>query len=282
MILLTGATGLTGAHVAQALAEKNVPLRALVRDPAKAQALADLGIELAQGDLADAASIRRALEGVDKAFLLMANVEEQLECEKRFIDCAKAAGVSHLVKLSAIEADASHSNLLKIYHGMSEDHLKASGLGYTILRGNVFMQYMLYFKPVIEATGAFYVPRADAKMAMVDVRDIASAAAHVLTEDGHLGKTYTLTGPQVITFGDVAAAFSEAMGEDVGCVQIPEEAYKEALLKAGQNDWTATAVAEEFVLLGDGSADERTGDIEAITGKAPTSFKQMLAAALGS
>lgn len=282
MILLTGATGLTGTHVAKALAEKTVPLRALVRDPAKAQALADLGIELVQGDLSDAASIKRALDGVDKAFLLMANVEEQLECEKRFIDCAKAAGVSQLVKLSAIEADASHSNLLKIYHGASEDYLKASGVGYTILRGNVFMQYMLYFKPVIEATGAFYVPRADAKMAMVDVRDIAQVAAQVLTQDGHQGKTYTLTGPEVITFGDVAAAFSEAMGKDVGCVQIPEDAYKDALVNAGQNEWTATAVAEEFVLLGDGSADELTGDVEAITGKAPRSFKQVLATELAS
>lgn len=277
MILLTGATGLTGRHVAEALARTGVPLRALVRDPGKAQALADLGIELAQGDLTDDASVARAFEGVDKAFLLMANVKDQLDCEKRFIDAAKAAQVSQLVKLSAIEADAGHSNLLKIYHGTAEDYLKASGLGYTILRGNVFMQYMLYFKPVIEATGAFYVPRADAKMAMVDVRDIASVAAHVLTQEGHLGKTYTLAGPEILTFHDVAAAFSEAMGRDVGCVEIPEAAYKDALVKAGQNEWTATAVAEEFVLLGDGSADDLTGDVEAITGKAPTSFRDVLA-----
>lgn len=277
MILLTGATGLAGGHVAKALVRKGVPLRALVRDLGKAQALADLGIDLVEGDLGDSASLARAFQGVDKAFLLMANVEEQLDYETRYIDAAKAAGVSHLVKLSAIEAGAGHANLLKQYHGGSEDYLKASGLGYTILRGNVFMQYMLYFKPVIEATGAFYVPRANARMAMVDVRDIADVAAQVLTQDGHLGKTYTLTGPDTLTFGDVATAFSSLMGREVGCVEIPAEAYKEALLKTGQSDWTATAVTEEFVLMGDGGADNLTGDVAAVTGHAPRTFTQMLA-----
>lgn len=281
MILLTGATGLTGKHVAQALSAKGAKLRALVRDPAKAGDLAAMGVELVQGDLSDAASLIEAFKGVDKAFLLMGNVEEQLACEKRFIDAAKAAGISQLVKLSAIEADANHSNLLKQYHGGSEDHLIASGVPYTILRGNVFMQYMLYFKPVIDQTGAFYVPRDDAKMAMVDVRDIADVAAAALTEPGHLGKIYTLTGSEILTFGDVAAAFSKVLGKEVGCVQIPAEAYKEALLGTGQSDWTATAVTEEFVLMGDGGADVVTGDIKTITGKEPRTFQAMIAEALG-
>lgn len=281
MILLTGATGLTGKHVAQALVAKGARVRALVRDIEKAEDLAVMGIELVQGDLSDAASLTKAFDGAEKAFLLMANVEEQLACEKRFIDAAKAAGVKQLVKLSAIEADAGHSNLLKQYHGGAEDHLIASGVDYTILRGNVFMQYMLYFKPVIDATGAFYVPRDDAKMAMVDVRDIADVAATVLTEPGHLGKIYTLTGSQVLTFGDVAAAFSQVLGKDAGCVQISAEAYKDALMNTGQNDWTATAVTEEFVLMGDGGADVVTGDIKAITGNEPRTFKQMITEALG-
>lgn len=276
MILLTGATGLTGQHVAKTVAATGAPVRALVRDRAKAEGLAALGIEIVQGDLADETSIAAAMEGVDKAFLLMANGPQQLGHEIRFIDAAKAAGVSHLVKLSAVGVKAGHFNKLKDTHGRSEDHLKASGLNYTILRGNFFMQYMLYFMPAIEATGAFYVPADDKPMGMVDVRDIADCAAKVLSEDGHAGKTYLLTGPTLYTFADAAKLFSQALGKDVGCTLIPAQAFKEQMMKAGQDEWTAGAVAEEFELLAGGGGEALTECVEQITGQPPRSFPTLL------
>lgn len=280
MILLTGTTGLLGGHVAQSIANAGLNARALVRDPAKAQAIADLGIEVVQGDLADRASIDAALEGVDKAFLLMANGPEQLDHEIRFIDAAKEAGVSHLIKLSAIGVKAGHFNKLKDTHGRSEDHLKASGLDYTILRGNFFMQYMLYFMPAIEATGAFYVPADDKPMGMVDVRDIADCVPAIFSSSGHAGKTYLLTGPEMHTFADAAQLFSNAMGREVKCALIPAAAFQEQMMKTGQDEWTASAVTEEFELLAGGGGEAVTGDVETITGTAPRSFSSLLQEAL--
>ncbi|MEM7570165.1 MAG: SDR family oxidoreductase [Pseudomonadota bacterium] len=276
MILLTGATGLTGKHVAKAVSQTGMPVRALVRDAAKAQMLADMGITLVEGDLADRASIDAAMNGVEKAFLLMANGPEQLGHEMRFIDAAKDAGLKHLIKLSAIGVEAGHFNKLKDTHGRAEDHLKASGVPYTILRGNFFMQYMLYFMPAIEATGAFYVPADDKPMGMVDVRDIADCTAAVLTQSGHDSKTYLLTGPHKHTFADAAELFSKALGRDVACTLIPAAAFKEQMMKTGQDDWTATAVTEEFELLAGGGGDAVTDDIKTITGNAPRSFASLL------
>ncbi|MEO0411128.1 MAG: SDR family oxidoreductase [Pseudomonadota bacterium] len=281
MILLTGSTGLTGQHVAKAVAATGNPVRALVRDLKKAEDLAALGVDVVQGDLADEASIAAAMDGIDKAFLLMANGPEQRAHEIRFIDAAKAAGVSHLVKLSAIGVEAGHFNKLKDTHGRAEDHLKSSGLAYTILRGNFFMQYMLYFMPAIEATGAFYVPADDRPMGMVDVRDIADCAAKVLTQDGHAKKTYLLTGPALHTFADAAQLFSSALGKDVACTLIPADAFKAQMMKTGQDEWTASAVTEEFELLAGGGGEALTQSVEQITDHPPRSFAALLKETFG-
>ena len=134
MILVTGATGKTGGAVAKELAAHNIPVRVLVRNADKATDLKDVGAEIAVGDMADEAAVREALKGCDKAVLIMANGEHQLTMEKLFTDSAVALGVKHLVKLSSMESKPGTTKPIPAMHVASEDHIRASGLKWTMIR----------------------------------------------------------------------------------------------------------------------------------------------------
>lgn len=223
MILLTGATGRVGRAAASALLNAGLSFRVLVRDPAKLT-LTDSRIEVVTGDLGEAQSVQRALEGIERALIVMGNHPDQAVIERQFATLAREAGVAHVVKISSMEASADASAVLPRNHYETEQHIAASGMDWTFLRPNFYMQNMLMYAESIKSTGSFALPLGAAVTAMVDTEDVGDVAAAVLSGDGHAGQIYELTGPDRMTFHDVARRLGGVIGQSV-CYreQAPEE-----------------------------------------------------------
>lgn len=284
MILVTGATGKVGSEVVKQLAARGAPVRALVRSPEKARAIAAPGVEIARGDLGDPGSLGAAMEGVEALFLLTPPDPRQVEWQHNAIEAAKRAGVRHVVKLSAIGASEHAPVQLGRWHWQTEEELKASGLGWTILQPGFFMQNFLGFAPTIQGQGAFY-SNVNGRVALVDARDIAAVAVAALTEDGHEGQTYVITGGEAISYPEAAEKLSAALGRGVNYVEIPDEAMRSALLQAGLPDWFADDLLALNAILNAGHAATPTDVVATVAKKEPIRFDQFArdhAAAFGA
>jgi uncharacterized protein YbjT (DUF2867 family) len=270
-ILITGATGNIGGAVVKHLAQNQVPLRALVRDRQKASHLEAQGIELAQGDFSQPASLETALQGIEKAFLVMPNDRHQVELECGFIDAAQKAGVQHLVKLSVMRSGELPSTFQQ-WHRQIEQHLEESGMAWTHLRPNMLMQNMRWFTQTIAQSGAFYSCLGDTNVSHVDAQDVAAVAAVCLTGSGHEQQSYVLTGAESISFDQVAAIFAEAIGRSVNYVDLPPADLKAARLANGEPEWYLDAELELFACWKAGHGSEVTSAIADLLHKSPTSF----------
>ena len=244
MILVTGATGKVGSQLVRRLSEARAPFRAIVRSSGKAETIRDAGGEAVVGDLSDEALLAAAMHGIDKLFLLTNSVPEQPANEARIVDAAKKAGVRHVVKLSTSGADAKNPPVFLEIHRDAERHIEASGVPWTFLRPSFFMQNYLDFADAIRAQGVLASPAGAGRHPDVDARDLGDVAARILTEDGHEGRAYELTGPEAYSFADVARKIAKVAGREVRFVdQSPEEGLR-ALRKAGESEWSARAWVE--------------------------------------
>jgi uncharacterized protein YbjT (DUF2867 family) len=274
-LLLTGATGNVGQALSQALAERGVPFRALVRQPnaLAAQQLAALpGAELVQGDFDDSTSIQQALTGIESAFLLTNSTEQAETQQLRFVELARQAGVQHVVKLSQWAADVASPVRFLRYHATVEQAIQASGLPYTFLRPNLFMQGLLAFKDTIRAQGQFFAPIGEARISVVDVRDIAAVAAAALTELGHENQCYDLTGPAALTHGEMAAHLSEALGHPIAFIDVPPAALRGYLAQAGFPEWQTEGLLEDYAHYHRGEAAVVAAGVQQATGQLPRDF----------
>lgn len=273
-ILIAGATGTNGSELIKQLSQRNIPVRALVRDAETSAALASDTVELVQGDLADPASLAGAFDGIEKAYIVTAIAPETPNWFRNFFTAAKAAGVKHVVKFSGMGADIHSPSEVIRQHGESDQNLIESGLSYTILRPNSFHQNMLWQAEAIAAQGQFYLPLGNAKQSTVDVRDIAEATVKVLTETGHENKIYELSGPEGLSFHDVAEQLCEVLGKPVDYVAIPGEAAKAAMLEQGMPEWSANVLVEIQELFATGKYAYVTDDLERLLGRKPRSFRE--------
>jgi len=216
MILLTGATGTTGRRVARRLTKWGYRFSALVRDPDKASGLKSSKVELIKGDFGKPDSLRRAMEGIEHAFLLPPNTKDQFKLERNFIDAARESGVKYLVKYSAIGANPDSPSRLLKWHGEAEEYLKQSGIRYSIIRPNIFMQNFtnIYARQIREEK-QFRLPIGDARCGWVDVRDIGRLIAKILTENGHQNNVLTVTGPESLNCNEIADILSNAVGKKI-------------------------------------------------------------------
>jgi uncharacterized protein YbjT (DUF2867 family) len=273
-ILVTGATGNVGSQLVGELRARGVPVRAFVRDAARAKALLGTDVELAIGDFSDQASLRRAMQGVDQVFLTSADVPGKVEHEAAVVDAASAAWVQRVVKLSHPRPEIGSDIAFADWHGRIERHLRASGVPAVVLRGNFFLSGLLGFADEVRETGQLFAPAGDAKIAMIDPRDVAAAAAALLTGDAADGAELTVTGPEAITFRDVAEHLSAATGREVVFVDIPDEVADAALRESGAPDWFAGALVRTFAALRGGMAAGVTDTVRALTGRAPRSIAE--------
>jgi uncharacterized protein YbjT (DUF2867 family) len=266
MILITGATGNVGSEVVKAVRERGGPVRAFVRDPDKAREKLGDGVELAIGDFADPGSLRAALNGVDEVFLSCADDPRRVEWETNAIEVAVASGARRIVKLSAATAERGSPVAFWDWHARVEQHLRESEIASVILRPSWYMSNLLAFAERVAAEGRLYAPAGEARIAMIDPRDVGAAAAAVLTTPGHDGRTYILTGPEAITFAQAAAELSAVIDSEVEFVNVPDEGAREAMAEGGLPDFVAEQVVKSFVMLRQGVAEQVTGTVESLTG----------------
>lgn len=272
-LLITGATGSNGAEILKLLASRAIPARAMVRSRAKAGAISDLpGIEIVEGDFEDPASLERVLAGVERAFLVT-NSSERAEAQQlAFVEAARQSGVKHLVNLSQFAAAANSPVRFLRYHAVVEAAVRKSGMAFTFLRPNLFMQALFAFRDTIVSQGRIFASAGDARVSVVDVRDIAASAVAALTEPGHEGKTYTLTGPEALTHAEMAGELSRALGKEIEFVDIPPEAMRDAMLQMQVPVWQADGIVEDYAHYRRGEASAVEKDVEEATGKPPRSF----------
>lgn len=273
MILVTGATGSNGTEIVKRLAAQNVQVRAMVRNRDRASAIAEPNVEVVEGDFDRSETLLNALAGVERAFLLT-NSSERAEAQQiAFIDAARQSGVKHIVKLSQFEANANSPVRFLRYHAAVEAALRASGMAYTFLRPNLFMQGLLNFRSTIATQNAFYAAASDAPVSAVDVRDIAEVAVAALTETGHEGKIYDLTGPMALTHGEMAEHLSAVLGRRITFVDISPEAMRDTLLSVGFPVWQADGLLEDYAHYRRNEAAAVTSGVQDAIGKKPRSFE---------
>ena len=266
MILVTGATGNIGAGVVRALQSTGHPVRAAIHETP----LAIDGVETCPLDFDDPATFAPALRGIDALFLLSREVAH----EAGLVDAARAAGVGRVVYSSAygVETDDFLAGRM---HREIEERIEASGMAWTFLRPNFLMQNFIWMMGEdIRREDAFSDSIGDARVSMIDARDVGPVAARVLTESGHAGKAYELSGPEALSYHDAAAILSEALGRTIRYVPIDDDAYRQQLEAAG----LAPHDVDAFVDVNREAREGRSGDhvvtdtVQQLIGRAPTPF----------
>jgi uncharacterized protein YbjT (DUF2867 family) len=272
-VLVTGATGHTGSLLVPALLRDGVDVRIFVRDDKKAEPLKDLGAEVVLGDLDRPETILPAVKNVDKIYLLTWNGETQLQQAKNVIEAAKKSGNPHIVRHSMWGSE--NSRIIKQGYKI-EEILKASGLPWTILKPTFYMQNTMMAAQTISSDGVIYWDMKDGKLSMIDVRDIADTAFAVITGEGHEGKEYILTGPEAISFNDLAKIFSDVLDNDIKYINVPGEASLQAMIGMGIPEWIAKGYAELSEGFSDNFANSTTKNVEILTRHPARSFEQFV------
>jgi NAD(P)H dehydrogenase (quinone) len=283
VILVTGAAGKTGQAVIKALVARRQPLRALVRRDEQTQIVKPLGAEEAiVGDMRDATTLRRAAQGVHAIYHICPNVSpDEIKIGKAAIAAAREAGVERFVFHSVMhpqtEEMTHHWNKLRV-----EEALFESSLAYTILQPSSYMQNVLGGWKAIVGRGVYTVPYAlEARMSMVDLDDVAQAAAVVLTEPGHLGATYELAGPEALTQTQVAEILSKHLKRSVRAEQITNEAWTLQARASGMGEYQIETLLKMFHYYDRNGFWGNPHTLTSLLGRAPTKFETFIKRAIG-
>jgi uncharacterized protein YbjT (DUF2867 family) len=275
MILVTGAGGLSGPIIVREFARQGYPVRALVRNPVKAKTLETLpDVELVEGDMLRPDTLTDALSGVDRVLLISSPNQQMVETQCTFIDAAKKAGVRHIVKFSGLNSTFDSPFIFTRMHAEIERYLENSGIAWTHLRPSQFMQVYLREVPTIVTKSAFFLPLEDAKLAPVDIEDIAKAACILLNTPGHEGKLYDMTGPEALSMTEVAAQISLAIGKTVQYVNIPQAERRQTLLAAGTPAYFVDALDVQAELRRQGAESVVHLETHTALGLRPTTFAE--------
>lgn len=277
MILVIGAGSRTGRELVRLLSAAGQPVRTLAR-PGGLVA----GTEAVVGDLADPAALNRAMTGVSKVFLLSAAAPDELAWHHNAIDAAARAGVSLLVRSSILGADPASPARFIADHGKSDEYLRDSAVPHVILRPNMYMHNVSeLWPPTLGADGSYYAPAGEARISMTDARDVAAIAARILTEGGHNGKAYDVTGPEALSHAEACAKLGAALGRAVRYVPVDDATARSAMLGAGLGGWLVDGLIElyqDYRRSGpSGYAAQVSDAVHAVTGMLPRTLDQVLA-----
>jgi uncharacterized protein YbjT (DUF2867 family) len=277
MNLITGVTGMLGGAVLGEVRKTDLPFKAMYRDAAEAKN-APAGVNTVIADYADKESLRNALQEIKVVYLVCSPIPQLVELESNAIDVCVEKGVQHVVLNSSLGAH-DYPKSFPGWHKKVEDKLKASGLNYTILRPNSFMQNLLTaVAPSVRAQGAFYAAMGNAHLSLIDMRDIAAVTAKILDQPKeHVGKTYELNGPEAMNYVDVAQKISRAVGKPVKFVDIPESKQQKAMLEQGMPEWLVTALIDlqrYYTVYAKGG--DVTDTLPRLLGRPPLTLSQFL------
>ncbi len=280
MILVIGGRSKIGNALIGELLRRGEQVRVLARRTETAAGV-PAGAEIVTGDLADEGSLVSAMAGIEKAFLISSPHPDAVTWHRNAIDAARRTNVRLLVRSSIIGADRETPAEFISAHTACDRYLAESGLDHVIVRPNLFLQNIPESTvPAIDASGNFYVDAGEARISMVDTRDVAAVAAIALTERGHAGARYDVTGPEALSYSDVAAKLTRAMGHKVTYVDAPDDAVRQALVGAGLNAWFASALVglyQDYRRSGtDGYAAGISDTVQRLTGRPARSLDDML------
>ncbi len=271
-IVVTGATGSLGGRVARRLAAAGVPQRLLVRDAARAPRLP--GAEVAVAEYGDPDAVRRALDGALTVLMVSASESpDRVDRHRAFVDAAAAVGVGHLIYTSFAGAAEDAVFTLARDHWATEEHIRTSGPAYTFLRDNLYADFLRF---MVGDDGVLRGPAGDGRAAVVAQDDIADAAAAVLRDPApHAGRTYDLTGPEALSFAEIAAVLSRVTGR---AVRYQPETVTEAYASRasyGAPDWQVDAWVSTYTAVAAGELATVSPDVEQLTGHPATSLAEL-------
>lgn len=273
MIAVSGATGTIGGDLVRRLSAAGAPVRALSRHPEPAPALP--GVEWVRADLAEADDLPQALEGADAMFLLTGNAGDMVRLQKNAIAAAARAGVGRVVKLSALGASDHSRSVIGLWHYNVERTLREAGVAWTILRPHHFTQNLLDPLVFDRREGVVRSASGDGRIPFIDTRDIAAAAATVLLNDGHDGRTYTLTGPEALSYGQATEVLSGVLDRPL---RYEPETVDEAWARLRAADVPPWLVAARLAIAtyqrAGGPTERVTDTVETLTGRQPRTVRE--------
>jgi len=276
MILVTGASGNVGSVLVTELREQGHDVRAGYHSGQRTAEAAGSGLDAVTVNLSDPSTLGPAFKNVDAVFLLTAGGPAQPRQELNLIEAANAAGVKRIVKLSVWRADERLTPIAEL-HRDGEEALQSSGLAWTFLRPNFYMQnFLRQMAGQIRETRSFSQPETTAAIGFVDTRDVARVAASVLTSPGHDGHIYDITGPEALTYDQAAAVFSQVLGSPVRFVGLTDDEARDRILRSGLTAAHADTLIEVSRVYRDGGAERVTPAVRDLTGNAPVSFDQFV------
>lgn len=286
--MITGATGNVGFEIVKQLsapADRNTRLRAAVRSINDAAKVIGQRAELVEMDYSKPESLSKAINGINKLFLLTPFEPNMVELSSNLISEAKAGTVKHIVKQSVIGADAEPGIIPLRLHRQVEKIIEESGIPFTFLRPNFFMQnFINFFGNTIRNQNSLYLPAGEGKVSFVDVRDIAAVAAKILVENDerHKGKSYNITGPEALSYGDAALILSNGLGKKITYVNISDEDARNGMRAMGLDKWFIDSMIELYEISRKGYASDISSAVEHIIGRKSTSFSQFVKENIGS
>ncbi len=276
MILIVGSTGTVGRYAVQSLVSQSIPVRALTRNTALASFLPSPHLNLFEADLSEPESVRPALQGIERVLLITPSCPQQVEWETNVINAAVDAGVQQIVKLSTLGALVDSNSKIARWHGEIEKVLTDSGIPHTILRCHNFFQNLSDHIPAIHSEGIIRAPLADARIAMIDARDIAEFAVVCLTHDGHTDRIYRLTGGEAITYSQVAETISEVIGKPVRYQSISDEEARQDMQNDGLPDWEIEDMIGLYRQFREGGGARIWGDFPEVMGRRQRTFREFV------
>jgi len=279
-ILVSGATGTVGSEVVKQLLSakgERKDIKAAARS-ANDSTFRNLGVQALELDYNKPDTLSTALRGVDKLFLLTPFQSNMVDLTSNLVNEITKAGVKYIVKQSVLGADAEPGITSSRLHRQAEKVIEESGIPFTFLRPNFFMQnFVTFYSNFIKTQGAFYVPAGDAKASFVDVRDIAAVAVQALGKNGeskHIGKAYDITGAEALSYGEAAEILSKELAKKVNYVNISDEDTRKGMKDMGADEWTINSMIELFGIARAGYLSEISTAVEQVTGNKPTTFSQ--------
>ena len=286
MIVVTGASGRLGSRIIQGLLDKGVPaseIGASVRDAGSLKALTDKGVRVREANFDDAGSLEHAFEGADVVMVISVGppMEKRLERHATAIDAAVVAGAKRLVYTSVTKPVEHHPFRATETHRLTEAYVTEAGIDFTFLRDNLYAENTFHEIPGLKDTGVLRWPNGKGRVAYVAIDDVAASAATVLTESGHENKIYEMTGPEALSYEEIATALGEAIGREVTLEIISDDQYRDDGRAGGMDEARIEGSLSSYVAVEDGYFAEVTDHVPKLCGRPATTLRQVLSSYSG-
>jgi uncharacterized protein YbjT (DUF2867 family) len=275
VIFVTGATGRVGSKLVESLLRSGERVRVLVRNPQKVKILQAWGASVFLGDLNQLDCLEEALWGCDHLFSIPPNTLNQAQQEIHLFQATKRANIRRVVKLSTVKSDPESPCQFFKQHAIAEQYLKQSGIEFTILRSNSFMQNFLWFTHEMKTKGTLSLPMKAAKTAPIDIRDVVRVSCATLLEEGHEGKVYNLTGSGLLSLQEIAEKLSTATNKKITYIDTSPLDFKQTLIQSGVSEWFAEALAISWQIASEGKPSI-TNAVAKVGGKQPITFDEFV------